>query len=458
MNSLSEQVEQSIDSSPGSEPQKGRPFRVCLLGASLDVGNMGCRALTASLVRLIVEVHPEAEISLLYGNSCPSEKYLSVGEKKIKISVVNCRFSPKAKLKEHLVWIFLMALVHRLLPIRGARKYIEKKIPWIGALTQADLVGDIRGGDSFSDIYGIGRIVYGLIPNLIAFLLGKDLVLLPQTYGPFRSSVARWIAKFTFKHASKIYSRDKESIKVVQDLLGKGNRFDHAKVEFCPDVAFCLESVKPDSPAIVPPLLENRAGPLVGLNISGLLFVGGYTGNNMFGLQFDYPQFIQALLARLCEDTGTRVLLIPHVFGTGIESDSKACKQVWEACAPEMRKWLHLVNGTYDQNEIKGIIGRCDFLVGSRMHACIAALSQGIPAVGIAYSRKFVGVFGSAGVGDMVLDAARMPLAEIVEECMTRLKNRDQATIRLAKNIPHIQEEVRTIFEGTMQKKQRHFL
>jgi polysaccharide pyruvyl transferase WcaK-like protein len=38
------------------------------------------------------------------------------------------------------------------------------------------------------------------------------------------------------------------------------------------------------------------------------------------------------------------------------------------------------------------------------MHACIAALSQGVPCAGVAYSKKFVGVFESIGVADWVVD------------------------------------------------------
>ena len=62
----------------------------------------------------------------------------------------------------------------------------------------------------------------------------------------------------------------------------------------------------------------------------------------------------------------------------------------------------------YDQNETKYLIGLCDFFLGARMHATIAALSQGMPAVGMAYSRKFRGVFETAGVGDCVLDLRKL--------------------------------------------------
>ena len=37
------------------------------------------------------------------------------------------------------------------------------------------------------------------------------------------------------------------------------------------------------------------------------------------------------------------------------------------------------------------------------MHACIAALSHGIPTTAVAYSKKFIGFFDSVGLGDYVM-------------------------------------------------------
>ena len=47
---------------------------------------------------------------------------------------------------------------------------------------------------------------------------------------------------------------------------------------------------------------------------------------------------------------------------------------------------------------MKYLIGQCDFFVGSRMHSCIAAVSQCVPAVSIAYSDKFIGVMATLGL------------------------------------------------------------
>ena len=57
-----------------------------------------------------------------------------------------------------------------------------------------------------------------------------------------------------------------------------------------------------------------------------------------------------------------------------------------------------------------------DFVAAARMHAAIAAFSSGVPVVPMAYSRKFIGVFGTLGynhVADMKADGAEDILGRI---------------------------------------------
>src|SRR5260370_8273194 len=121
--------------------------------------------------------------------------------------------------------------------------------------------------------------------------------------------------------------------------------------------------------------------------------MGGYTHKNMFGLKDDYNELMKRLIEFFIHSRGTTVLLVPHVFGgveDNSESDSVACETVYRSLQPVYGNKILLVSGRYDQNEIKYIIGMCDFFVGSRMHACIAALSQSIPVLAISYTAKFI--------------------------------------------------------------------
>ncbi|MFC1512093.1 polysaccharide pyruvyl transferase family protein, partial [Candidatus Latescibacterota bacterium] len=386
--------------------EKNNNYKVCLFGASLDVGNQGCRALAVSLIKLILANRPDAHIYLLYGNKYSDIKFIYIAGKKIKVNIINSRLSPKAKLNEHLLWIFLIALLYWLFPNKSLRKLFVKTTPWIRVLEQGDFIGDIRGGDSFSDIYGLPRLVLGSIPCIITILMRKKLILLPQTYGPFQSKISKYIARYILKNSKIIYTRDRNSITVVKETLGK---YEKDKIiRFCPDVAFTLDAVTPEVIDIQPPVDIDMTSTLIGLNISGLLYNGGYSRDNMFKLKFDYKDFIYALILRLMKETDDHILLVPHVFGEGVESDFNACLEIYESTEKLYQNRLHRVMREYDQNEIKGIIGLCDFFIGSRMHSCIAALSQGIPCVGIAYSKKFWGVFESIGMENNCIDGRKL--------------------------------------------------
>lgn len=429
--------------------QNNSEYNVCFQGASLDVGNRGCRALAASFVKLVLECRPNAKIYLLYGNRTNGVQTLELSDRTIEVNIVNCRLSPKAKINEHVFWILFLAILQRVVPIRSIRRRIIESNRWLRTLESAHFVGEIRGGDSFSDIYGLRRFLLGIIPCLVAVLMRKELVLLPQTYGPFKSRTARAIARFILFRAHRIFARDTESMELVRELLGRKSK--NKIIAFCPDLAFTLEAALPEEPDIQPKLDRNNSAPLIGLNISGLLYVGGFTRDNMFGLKFDYKEFAHKMLSWQMERTDAHVLLVPHVYWGGIEGDeSLVCRELRELMGAKYADRLHLVMQEYDQSQIKGIIGFCDFFIGSRMHSCIAALSQGVPAIGLAYSKKFYGVFQSIGAERFAVDMRQKTQDEILEILATAFEQRKASAEYLGTIIPKVQEQVKTMFKGVL--------
>ena len=428
-------------------PEKDtKTFNACLLGASLNTGNMGVSALAASLVALVLEARPGASVHFLIGNADAAPQELRTAKGTVSVDVVNFRLSPRAKLQEHLFWIVLLALLYRFVPLPFLKRLIVRKNRWLAVLLDADFVGDIRGGDSFSDIYGFNRFFMGVLPALTALIVKKDLVLLPQTYGPYRSARARLLARFVLARAPTIISRDEESIPLVEEILG--GKAAGKRILFCPDVAFTLESSLPESIDAAPPIDFGTDRPLIGLNVNGLMYNGGYTRSNMFGLELDYREYVLGLLGRLARETDAHVLLVPHTFGRpgSINSDPDACRAVLESLPPAAKERVHLVTRQYDQYRIKGIIGLCDFFIGSRMHSCIAALSQGIPTAALAYSKKFLGVFGSAGLGDMVVDARSLDTAAALERTMACYENRARSKERLDERAAALRKTVAAVF------------
>ena len=413
------------------------------MGAALDTGNMGVSALASSLVRLVLDARPGAEISFFIANRTAEPQVLETEDRRVSLNIINYRKSPKARPGEHLLTILLLGLLYRVCP--SARARILKASSRLRALSEADFVGDIRGGDSFSEIYGFQRFFFGSFPSLMAILLGKRLVLLPQKYGPYKTSAGRAIARFILRRADRIMARDRASIALIHELLGPtaGSK----KILFVPDIAFVMDRIE-EPGARIEPVLPPETHPLVGININGLVWNGGYTRNNMFGLAMDYREFAHSLTSRLLDDPAVHILLTPHTFALPdhVESDNAACASLQSALREKYPGRVHLLTSEHDCFRMKGIIGRCDFFVGSRMHACIAALSQGIPTAGVAYSDKFRGVFDSVDMAHLVIDARTTSAAVAVDAIVQSFSNRAREALELKTRVAAIQQQVYDAF------------
>jgi polysaccharide pyruvyl transferase WcaK-like protein len=256
-------------------------------------------------------------------------------------------------------------------------------------------------------------------------------------------------------------SRDRESIETINKLLDKS---DKKKVSyFCPDVAFVLDKSIENIPNINPPLEKSDSKSIIGFNISGLLYNGGYNRQNMFRLKFDYKEFVHRLSEHILKETAAHLLLIPHTIAPPghVESDPGACQEVFKSFSDTYNNRVHILLGEYNGSSLKDIIGLlreynpsslkeiiglCDFFVGSRMHSCIAALSQGIPTLGIAYSNKFHGVFDSVNAVDLVVDARFNDIENTIKSIMAFYADRKRISNTLNKNMQNAQQQIDDIF------------
>jgi polysaccharide pyruvyl transferase WcaK-like protein len=358
------------------------------------------------------------------------------------------RFSKSLSLPYHFLWYLLNGLLARIVPRSAIKQRIMNRNPYCRAVYESALAVDITGGDSFSDIYGMRRFILGFLRKWLVLLYGKKFIMLPQTYGPFNRRITRILAKRILGHAQTIFSRDKEGVEYLRQIL---NGRATSKIRFSPDMAFVLDPRPPAELQIEPDTnLRARGSTVVGLNISGLLYNGGYTRDNMFGLRVDYRALVCHIAERLLQQDGTVLLLVPHVLPPAemeVESDPVACRQVFEELRGKHGDRVFLAAGQYNHNEIKYIIGLCDFFLGSRMHACIAALSQGIPAVGLAYSKKFRGVFETVGMGSWVVNLQENDENAVLDAVSKAFEQRHAAGESLKRTIPAAQERIMRVFE-----------
>ncbi|CAD7766607.1 MAG: Polysaccharide pyruvyl transferase [Candidatus Argoarchaeum ethanivorans] len=420
--------------------------KIVLLGASFTTRNLGVWALTSGAITSVLHSNPNVQVKLVDYHTEPLNYEIRHRTGRCYVQLINLRFSKKIWLPNNIALLILKALIIRAVPFQTIRsKFIARNF-WLKQIKQADFVGSIAGGDSFSDIYGIARLIYVSLPQILTHLVGNNLVILPQTIGPFKSSLSKFIAFSILKRARKIYSRDRDSLKVVKDLLKGDNR----NMEFCYDMAFVLEPILKSNRIPEWLLKSDKRIPIIGFNISGLLYMGGYTRQNMFGLKDDYRKIIHDLIKYMVEVHNAKIMLVPHVLGSvdNSESDVAACIEIYRQTKDELKEHLYVIEDEYDQHELKALIGYSDFFIGSRMHACIAALSQCIPAVGLAYSRKFRGVFESIGMEKTVIDLRTQNGKSVIATVNKIFQHRIEIKSQLEQKIPDARTAVLDLFNS----------
>lgn len=426
---------------------------ICLLGASFSTGNLGVSALGWSSIRLLLEKWPDACIEIVGSNRSQMQSMVVIGGRQLKVNVWPVRFCSNPLVSGHFWKLLLGTLLVKAFPF--LRSIFAKQQSTFGAICRADVIADITGGDSFSDIYGMKRFILGYLTKRLCQMTGKPFVMLPQTYGPFKSSVARFLARRVLKKTVRIYSRDKEGMTSVKGLIG-----DTDKVTLSPDVAFVMDAKEPQRSTISDGKLANfifkdHQVRLIGLNVSGLLFNGGYTGNNQFALKCNYRDLVESIIRYFADLPNTNVLLVPHVVSENleVENDLIACRKILDGLTEEFNDKVFIAEPDcrspfFDQCEIKYIIGKCNFFLGSRMHATIAAISQCIPTVGLAYSKKFAGVYETVGVEDCVVDLRDMENGNILDRIKALYENNQEIKQRLEKNIPAAKQKLFYIFNN----------
>ncbi len=406
---------------------------LCLFGAAPGTNNLGVDALCHATVTGLVERLPTARFTVFDYRRGVRAASVPRAAGDVPVALVGANHSRR-------LWRSDTLRTMRALGRAGALG--GRLSPGLAALRGADAVLDLSGGDSFTDLYGRERFDTVTLPKWIALEQGRPLVLLPQTYGPFQDARTRAEAAAVVGAADYAWARDARSFDVLRSLLD--DRFDPARHRLGVDMAFGLEVRR--RPGGLDRVLDawhersagSSAGPLVGVNVSGLVWLSEERARS-YGFRADYRALTLGLVRRLLAEDGVRVVLVPHVLEPvgHYESDLEACRAV--AAELGVGERLHVLQPPYSPSEVKAEIARLDWFVGTRMHATIAALSTGVPAAAVAYSPKFKGVFERCGLGAAVADPTTLDADAAVEVLMAAWQRRAEDRRSLAAALRDVQ-------------------
>ncbi|HKL07771.1 MAG TPA: polysaccharide pyruvyl transferase family protein [Bacteroidales bacterium] len=371
-------------------------YKNLLLGVKLDSYNRGVNALAIGGINYIKSNFNQDSILIVnIGSKASIERTVLINNRNFKI--ISKSFSLRNFIKS-----CLTGLLFRFFK-RKPKDELSKLI------YHSEIAYNLNEGDSFSDLYGKYRFFSHFFVSLALLAWMKKLVFLPQTVGPFKTIYGKTLASYILKRLDKLLVRDT----AADNFLDKRN----IQREYNFDVACKMQ------PRPVNFDYFSLDSFIVGININALMYFNAYGFSK-------YSNRYQQLLKKIvdfCLSKEYKVLLIPHTY----DIENKFSENDYESIRDFVNKNNYInndniawVSNDYDAQEIKSIISNVRIFIGSRMHACIAALSTNVPTIGVAYSYKFKGTFSNFNQEDFVLDIKQISEVQIIDKVATLIENK----------------------------------
>jgi colanic acid/amylovoran biosynthesis protein len=212
---------------------------------------------------------------------------------------------------------------------------------------------------------------------------GVKIILLPQAMGPFTSNNIRKAFVFIVENADLVFPRDEVSHKHVTDLVG-----EHENVLRFPDFTNVISAKMPDN-------AETFRGRFCLIPNYRMI------DKTSDGQSTRYTSFCAECIKYLV-GFGHRPFILVH----GGDQDMGLAEKI----VRESDEEIEIIKET-DALRIKGILGLCSGVIGSRYHGLASALSQGVPALATSWSHKYEMLFKEYGIQDGCLPVLIKPKA-----------------------------------------------
>ncbi len=332
------------------------------LGLSFGSGNKGCEALAYSFLEAVetIAAKRNERVQINFLKPLPFKQIIK--KRSVKAAKSGC--FPKNEYA-HLQF--------------NTCFFLNKsgKVIFLNNVKKCKCVFDFTDGDSFTDIYGQERFFERTRVKKAVIDKNVPLILGSQTIGPFKDTKVRQLAVEVIKNCAEVYARDNMSYAYTLKISGR-------KPKLTSDIAFLLPFDKKEK------ISEDK--PKLGINPSGLLWNGGYTKDNQFGLTVNYREYLRKVIKELTDSF--EIHLIPHAFRT---DNVKTADNDLDAVNALHKEFPNTVVAPIPDTpmQVKSYIASMDVFTGARMHATIGSFSAGIPVIPFSYSRKFEGLFES---------------------------------------------------------------
>jgi polysaccharide pyruvyl transferase WcaK-like protein len=288
-----------------------------------------------------------------------------------------------------------------------------KKQRILEAFAKADIVLFSPGGPYFGDLYR-EEVPIHVIELILAKILRKPVMICAPSMGPFNRTA--WICRHVLNEVDVITLRDDISARMLAQL-----RLSKPFICVTADCGVLQHPVRPEVARRMLPgeLSQDPRCGIVGITVMPIM-----------AQYLDYSEY-KRIMARVADyvisKTNAKVLFVPQVKSSRsyeAYSDLPLIEQILALMS--FKKNAYIIPEDYHADEMHGIFGTMDFLVGARYHGAVLAATMGVPSILIAYEHKAKGFMRSVGLDEFVVDARELSFESLAMRIDKLLTIRDQ--------------------------------
>lgn len=236
----------------------------------------------------------------------------------------------------------------------------------------------VKGGGflhSYGGLTDAYKIYYFLYLILLSQRLGKKVYVLPNSIGPLKNSVARYLVKKILRKCSLVTTRESISQHFVKSIGISSFKF--------PDLGFYLKPSEFDFSSY----LKDRG---VDLNKTNVLFtLRPYRFDGAKDPKTLYSNYEQCVINTISylDSKNIGITFFAHTLGPGLHEDDRvALLSVLKKLPENLRiKIIYISDDELTCRDVEKIYSYYDYVIGTRFHSVIFSLNVNIPSIAIAY-------------------------------------------------------------------------
>ena len=255
----------------------------------------------------------------------------------------------------------------------------------------------------------------------VAKNIGKPIVVFPNSIGPFRTWVGRFLSRLALNCCGCVLAREPVSYEIVNSL-GIGPR----------------KILTADTALLFKPEKETVSGsyshPVIA--VCPGIYRYSLSDEQVRDYILDHARALDAAIERY----GFSVILTPHYVSHLEYDDLEICRLILEKMKNKNHAKIVVAGGV---EEFKSLLDQMDMIITSKLHPGVMGVSGHVPTLCIAYDHKQIGLFELLGMEDCIIPIGEASCEKILSKIDHIWRKREKIKASLKTRIPELQESIK---------------